>query len=99
MIDGHPLPFMCPDPSIATGIQKLVDGQEGQSRTLKELVERVGTQNHRVEKLEHAAIRADERAIVNQEHQDRQTAGLRWVFMAGLGAAGLLSALVDRLLP
>lgn len=99
----------CPDIGVRLGIQKLVDGQGEMAHTLTELTTRVGQQNHRVEKLEHAAlearVRAEERAAAvlaaqaaAEKHQDRQTTSLRWLFMAGLAGAGLLSSIVDKLL-
>ena len=110
MTDEHRRePYLCPDPGIGAGIQKLVDGQAVQTTVLAELTARVGQQNHRVEKLEHAAlearVRAEERAaslLRAQEllatHQDKQQAALKWLFMAGLAGAGLLSSIVDKVL-
>ena len=86
-------------------LQRIEDGLNRNTDALSKLVDRVGQQNHRIEKLEHENVRQDakreERLVWEQKEagkREKEATRIRWTFMAGLGLAGLLSGVVFGIL-
>ena len=67
--ESEPPPFSCPDPIVGKGIARIEATTSSMAGVLTKLEKHVDTQNHRIEKLEHAHIK--EQGV----HEERQ----RWL--------------------
>ena len=104
MVRREPPPFACPDPTIAGALTAIQVSFDGMVREVGRLADHQAVANHRLEKLEAGALVRDtleaERARTEKVAQEialRTAGNLKWVFMFGLGAAGVFSSVLVKL--
>ena len=66
----------------------------GIEKNTAELAAHQAQANHRTEKLEHENVRQEAKREERERWEAKTAANLRWVFVTGLAAAGVLSGIV-----